>query len=543
MPREEYSDFISRHGGPSDEDYSTVVDTIGNTKDLYHSSVGRFKKGMTKGRSTKSIIGMAARNTFDFPVFVSKSVPLDYATATVQLLEQLYAAYVQMAVSQNPYVSKDSVECGGLLAGFQTNITKYVEYVYLTDTEYQHQACHNEIYTEEAECIFDMIDISDEDAQAILQEMDYVPLSEFDDFFQEGGGTPRKSYKDLEDENENLKKSNKKLNDDLAKERSNPFKNSKDELNARDMQNVDARGNLIEYDDHGNVNRRISDKTRAQYHRDTYNKRLKNKMDAEKSINEKELSDRELKNYKKHERQNDEAHRMRMMNRSPEILKDEDMKKMNSMKPLMMKLQMRVTRPGEPDDPREFVIGVRCHTRLIDPEVLPEVVKYPLKEMNEISRRAKWKAGELKFMQDIVFQIKEKKQTAIDSRDPKKKWYRRLYQLAHEKGDANVSAQVSGNGTTGLIPNATIMITNGDVENIKAQTKLDVLKPSLAKRLCNELFLMSFIVIDQDAESIKLYIPDLYRDWDVHSLASVEKQLAELSTAGSKTRDLFKLIK
>ena len=533
MPRDEYKDWIARNGGPSDEDYETTMNTIGNTKDLYKSSLGRFQKGMKKAKSTKSIIGMASRNTFDFPVFISKSVPLDYATATTMLLEQLYAAYVQMAVSQNPYVDAKSVECGGLLAKFNTNITKYVEYVALTDTEYQHDACHNEIYTEDAEFVFDMIDVSDEDAEGILQEMDYEPLSEFDDFFQEGGGAGGGAGG----------AGAGGAGGGAPAPRPTPAANARNQQAALDIQNVDARGNRVDYDAHGNIVGRHRVPGHEQYNRDVFRRRLKDRADSEKAVADAEIAARDLKNYNKHEREKTEEHRMKMMNRSPEILKEEDMRKMNSMKPLLMKLQMRVTRPGQPDDPREFVIGVHCHARLIEPSTLPDVVKFPLKEMNEIARRAKWKAGELKFMRDIVFQIKERKQTAVDAKDPKRKWYRRLYELAHSKGDANVSGSVSGNGTTGLIPNATIMITNGDVENIKSQTKLDVLKPSLAKRLCNELFLISFVVIDQDAESIKLYIPELYKDWEIHSLASVEKQLAELSTAGSKTRDLFKLIK
>lgn len=538
MPREEYSDWISRNGGPSDEDYQTAVDTVGGAKDLYNSSVGRVQKGLKKGKNTKSIIGMASRNTFDFPVFISKSVPLDYATATNMLLEQLYAAYVQMAVSQNPYVDAKSVECGGLLAKFHTNVSKYVEYVALTDTEYQHDACHKEIYTEDAEFVFDMIDVSDEDAQGILQEMNYEPLSEFDDFFQEGGHISSNPPP-----NPSLNPNPGGTNNRNKKKKDEPWENARERQAFEDIQNVDARGNHVQYNPDGSIKGRPRDPGHEQYNRDIYRRRVKNKADMERSVTDAELSARELKNYNKHEREKTEEHRMKMMNRSPEVLKEEDMKKMNSMKPLLMKLQMRVTRPGQPDDPREFVIGVHCHARLIEPSTLPDVVKFPLKEMNEIARRAKWKAGELKFMRDIVFQIKERKQTAVDAKDPKRKWYRRLYELAHSKGDANVSGSVSGNSTTGLIPNATIMITNGDVENIKSQTKLDVLKPSLAKRLCKELFLMSFVVIDQDAESIKLYIPDLYKDWEIHSLSSVEKQLAELSTAGSKTRDLFKLIK
>ena len=64
--------------------------------------------------------------------------------------------------------------------------------------------------------------------------------------------------------------------------------------------------------------------------------------------------------------------------------------------------------------------------------------------MDKISRKVKWRAGELKFFKDLVFRIKEKKQTAADSRDPNRKWYRRLYELAHMKGDAPAAAVVEG---------------------------------------------------------------------------------------------------
>ena len=83
---DDYKDWLLSTSGVSQDDVDTVAGTAGNLKDIYDTSIGRMIKGYKKGKSTKSIIGMAARNTFDFPVFVSKSVPLDYATATVQLL-------------------------------------------------------------------------------------------------------------------------------------------------------------------------------------------------------------------------------------------------------------------------------------------------------------------------------------------------------------------------------------------------------------------------------------------------------------------------
>jgi hypothetical protein len=548
---DDYKDWLMSTSGASEEDMDTVVGTAGNLKDIYDTSIGRLIKGYKKGKSTKSIIGMAAKNTFDFPVFVSKSVPLDYATATVQLLEQMYASYVQMAISQHPIVDASSVKHGGFLANFQTNVTKYVEYA---DSDFQVEACHNEFVQEGVHFEFDMINCSDVDAQEILECMDYEPLSEFDHFFQEFGAGyhrprrtphPRPHFRlgtpaDVEKMNQTVER-----NDHGDITTTNSARQAKDIESELNIEDTDRRGRRIYIDNRGERHVNPAEDEYSQHRREVYRKRQKTLNDAKKSDADAQLASKNNQNWSKVEKDRREEHRLKMMNRAPEVLKEDDMRKMNSMKPLLMKIQLRVETKdgGIMEKPVEFVVGVHCHTRLVDSDTWPDVAKYPLKEMNEIIRHVKWKAGELKFVNDILFQIKEKKQTAFDRKDPKRRWYRRLYEISHAKGDANVAGRISGNGTTGLIPNATIMMTNGDVENVKAQTKLDLMKPSLAKRLCKELFLISLVVIDQDAESIKLFIPDLYGDWDVHSLAGVEKQLAELSTAGSKTRDLFKMLK
>ena len=53
---------------------------------------------------------------------------------------------------------------------------------------------------------------------------------------------------------------------------------------------------------------------------------------------------------------------------------------------------------------------------------------------------------------------------------------------------------------------------------------------------------MGLIVIDTDSESIKMMLPDLNQEFEIHSIASVNRQLAELDTAGTKTRDMFKML-
>ena len=244
--------------------------------------------------------------------------------------------------------------------------------------------------------------------------------------------------------------------------------------------------------------------------------------------------------------------------KAPQAIKEGDIQKLNTMKPLLMNVALNVVdNNGSLSRPIEYIIGVKTHSRIVDADILPEVAEYPLEEMNKLTRKAKWRAGELKFFKDIVFRIQQKKQTAVDSRDSRRKWYRRLYELAHLKGDAPATAVVSGKSlvgafikdkqgkgklANGMIPNATMIITKADVDNIKMKTNIDLLKGSTATKFCNELFLIAIVVIDNDAESLKILLPDLDNDYEIHSLAAVQKQISMLDTSGTKTRDMFKLL-
>ena len=105
----------------------------------------------------KSIIAAAKGNLFEFPVFISSSVQLDYATATSSLLEQVYASYVQTALSLNPIIDKSQIDNGTPFSKFMSDTNRYVEY---TEMDYAHDAVHNEFELEDGSFLeFDMMSI------------------------------------------------------------------------------------------------------------------------------------------------------------------------------------------------------------------------------------------------------------------------------------------------------------------------------------------------------------------------------------------------
>ena len=575
----------------------------------YDQSLKVGKAASEPYRSTgKSIIAAAKGNLFEFPVFISSSVQLDYATATSSLLEQVYASYLQSALSLNPIVDESLVRNKTPFAKFQSDTNRYVEY---TDMDYAHDAVHNEIVMENGDSLeFDMMSIEDRDGKVIVEYYNKRPLSEFDHYFQE------QDAKDYEIERltkklENASKHIKDLKDDLSDANSTKdyFKNAATNASARadreakradkaEKRGVDA-ATLANYENQLNdYKKEIDDakealkesKNRANEMEslrklkkeiddadkeyklavDKFNyQKSKDARDEARADRRDKLESDKFAHTKERERQTDEIRereraedwnrdlKFKYSVKAPELLDESKIKKLNTMKPLMMNVQFHVQdKNGALSEAINYVVAVKTYNRIIDADTLPDVAEYPLKEMNKIARKAKWRAGELKFFRDIVFKVKQKKQTAVDSRDPKRKWYRRLYELAHMTGDAPTKAAIKGKNITwsvvksqieddfdfGVIPNSTLVISSNDVVNVKAKTGIDLLNGHTATKLCKELFLIAMVVIDTDAESIKILLPDNHDDYEVHSLASVNKQLAELSTAGSKTRDIFKLL-
>lgn len=531
--------------GINDDDFKGIKDGI-NTID---SSTSKFRKGL---RGSKSVINAAKGNIFEFPVFISSSVPLDYATATTSLLEQVYASFLQMAISANPVITAKSAANGTQFAHLKSDTNKYLECV---DTSYQADACYNRIglgYNMNGDgkfVEFSLINIDDNEARVINEQCDYQPLSEFNHFFTEA----------------TTKKDSNEMRTLKAKEAG--LDKKKREIESREA-TLENKERVVDKRHESELNR-LQQKYDAL--EEKYNKATDDAAKA-KDDREKEKAERDVESHKKEmekiqieiDKLKDNADISRNVDinkgrvSAPQLMDESKIQKLNTMKPLMMTVDMNVEgKDGRIVQGVEYVVGVKTHNRLVDASTLPEVVEYPLKEMNKITRKAKWRAGELKFFKDILFKIPQKKQTAIDSRDPKRKWYRRLYELAHIKGDAPAKAVINGDSvvkaffkdkmgkygdTNGVIPNVSLVISKADVDIIKRETKIDLLKGSAATKLCKELFLIGIIVIDNDAESIKVMLPDLHNDYEVHSLGSVNKQLSLLDTSGTKTRDMFKLL-
>lgn len=524
----------------------------------------------------KSIIGKASKNVFEFPVFMSSSVPIDFATAVNSLLEQIYASYLQMAISQTPVVSASAAKSGNIFNDMKSDVTKYLEY---TDMFYAHDACHNIIETDDAVFEYHMIDLPDNVNKVIQEQLDYQPLSEFEHYFQEEDEDfdikelkrLRKEIEALEAEKDRLE-SLKKNGTSISDKQLNDVKN--DLKDAREAYESTRKGSNSEskiLDDMGMIEDKETGETSTRQSRaekreiaklghqlDPRDRSIGKSVEIDSKGYYKDADTGELVRLtaqQREERRKEKEHQLNMkvgLNKlavdmkakAPQMLDETKIQKLNSMKPLMMSVGVKVMADDGSyvSDMIDYVVGVKTHCRVVPADVLPDVAEYPKKGQGILSRKARWRAGEIKFL-DYLFSRKDKKQAAYDSKDPNRKWYHRLYTLAHSKGSSKVAKKITGRRSPdGLIPNATLVMTKADVDMIEATNGIDLLKGSEAVSLCAEMFLIAMVVIDTDAQSIKILLPDVHKDYEIHSLASVNKQLATLDTSNAVSREVTKMM-
>ena len=558
-----------------------VTGLYNSTVNGQQSMLGRLDTATEKLRNKRSsIVAAAKKNIFEFPVFMSNSIPLDFATATSSLLEQVYASYLQMAISLNPVIDHSQAIGGMPFSGLKSDTEKYLEY---TDTWYQHDACHASYELDEAVLEFDMIDVDTPTVAMIMEYANHEPLSEFNHYFTENAESERWDRQAREDAK--TQESRTKTAHDEYERQTKAFAAATEDLNKTKK----AHGDKIK-----ELNKVTKEFEKATKRADAAEEKFKslqekykeaNKTEKEQLKKELELTRKEREEAKKDEAkkkvdlrkaeleveklEKDAADRSKYseldnLKRSkdaristPKFISEKDIEKMNTMRPILMSAELNVKSDNGVLSPVSYIVGVKTHTRLIDAETIPDVAAYPLKEMNKIARKAKWRAGELKFFSDIVFHIKQKKQTAVDSRDPKRKWYRRLYELAHMQGDAPTAAITRGHtvigsfifdkigkpkAVNGLIPNVTLVISKTDVDMCKMKTGIDLMNKSQATKLCNELFFLGFVVIDNDNERIAVLLPDLNNDFDIHSIASINRQMASLDSNALKNKEYNRLI-
>lgn len=225
----------------------------------------------------------------------------------------------------------------------------------------------------------------------------------------------------------------------------------------------------------------------------------------------------------------------------PMMLRDTDVKKLNSMQPFQFIVKFRINPVYSKDNEiqagtnyeQSYILGVKTVLHIIKVKDLSDDLKDIITGDRKGLQKVRYKTGEISWLKDYLLNLPALKADAAKGLDDRR-WLstlKRLGEYEHLHGTA-FKKPLSGIYNEGIpIPNATLVVTRGDVERMKDETGINIETISTARTLAKRLFLIAVVIVDQTAGSYKVFFPDMDNDWDVQSLGSLDAEIARIDNS------------
>ena len=223
--------------------------------------------------------------------------------------------------------------------------------------------------------------------------------------------------------------------------------------------------------------------------------------------------------------------------KAAQVVKDTDIKKINAALPYNITAQFKVLHG--PDDATkvdkdviEVNIGVKVMLHIINPNDLIGEAKDIILSGIKSLQKLRYKSGEISFT-DWLFG-KDRIKKAVQNSVKGARWISTLRRLANYKVTAQTMFKdvvKATNNNQVPIPNATLVLTALDVDDIKLKTGFDFTKVKIVKRFCSQMFMISFMIVDASGSVIKMIYPEEQNDWDTMSMSAMEDLLKRSSSA------------
>lgn len=202
----------------------------------------------------------------------------------------------------------------------------------------------------------------------------------------------------------------------------------------------------------------------------------------------------------------------------PVKMAERDLKKSNDLMPYLLQARLIAV-----NDKKEFVqyvdisIGIKVILHVIDSEDMVENIARALQNKSTMFRFLKWTTGEISFVKDFLLNIGDMKTDVINKYSGKSPFFGVFKRLKQKKlGLRNFTVPHA------IIPNATIVISTYEVDYLVKQFGIDLREASVAKKLMETLFLMTFAIIDDGAGIVSIFY-DGGSDFETYSLDVLER--------------------
>lgn len=196
-----------------------------------------------------------------------------------------------------------------------------------------------------------------------------------------------------------------------------------------------------------------------------------------------------------------------------------DYKKANELVPTL--LHMRIypvdshTKTELP--PIDFVLGIKATLHPVTSEEMIINIARGIKNEDKFFNFIRWTTGEISFFKDFVLSLNEIKIDAINTSSKASRWWT---VLKRRRGAAKIKNAVSSNR---LLPNATIVITQEEADILRDQYGYNLEKPTIAYKLIENYFLISFVIVDPALQRVK-FLFDGKNEFEVMTFASLARE-------------------
>ena len=201
------------------------------------------------------------------------------------------------------------------------------------------------------------------------------------------------------------------------------------------------------------------------------------------------------------------------------FLMDNDYKKANELVPTLIHIRIfPVDKISDTElDPIDFVLGVKATLHPISSEEMVVNIVRGIKNDDKIFNFIRWTTGEIKFFKDFVFAMNDLKLDAVNTSSKASRWWT---MLKRRKALARIKNVIMPNK---LLPNATIVITQEEVDILREQYGYNLANTNLIVKLMNAYFLIAFVIVDPALQRVK-FLFDGKNEFDTLTYATLARE-------------------
>ena len=176
-----------------------------------------------------------------------------------------------------------------------------------------------------------------------------------------------------------------------------------------------------------------------------------------------------------------------------------------------------------------YIIGIKSILHLISVKDLStdlrEIITGNIKSLQKV----RYKTGEISF-KDYILHLSTIKSNAAKHINYNRRWLNTLKRLGEYQRLNGTLLKKGVEAITGghvPIPNGTLVLSQPDVTKLTNETGIDLSVVSNVKRLAKALFLISVIIIDSAAGTMRIIFPDNENTWSVQSISSIDAEVSK----------------